>query len=71
MSARIETWGRKYLVGRRVSPQAHQHMQDSLLEEAELDSDCFVFQVSEVKEVTRESSEPSAMGENLQPDYSE
>lgn len=31
----------------------------------------FVFQVSEVKEVTRESSEPSAMGENLQPDRPE
>ncbi|NJO03002.1 MAG: hypothetical protein HC880_16145, partial [Bacteroidia bacterium] len=39
LRARIDQWGRKYLVGRRVSPQAHQHMQGSLLEEAELDSD--------------------------------
>ncbi|MEM6449130.1 MAG: DUF389 domain-containing protein [Cyanobacteria bacterium P01_D01_bin.105] len=39
---RLDDWGRKYLVGRRVSPQAHQHMQDSLLDEAELDVDYVV-----------------------------
>lgn len=39
---RLDDWGRKYFVGRRVSPQAHQHMQDSLLEEAELDYDYVV-----------------------------
>ena len=36
---RLDDWGRKYFVGRRVSPQAHQHMQDSLLDEAELNYD--------------------------------
>ena len=39
---RLDDWGRKYFVGRRVSPQAHQHMQDSLLDEAELDYDYVV-----------------------------
>ncbi|MGB7085664.1 MAG: hypothetical protein WBD47_08920 [Phormidesmis sp.] len=123
MKSQIDEWGRKYLVGRRVSPQAHQHMQDSLLEEAELDIDyvvltlgaCliatlgllsnstaviigamliaplmlpirsvafgileeayiakrmnqpfrFVFQVSEVKQVTRESVQPSSHMEDI------
>lgn len=39
---RIDEFGRKYFVGRRVSPQAHQHMQESLLDEAELDVDYVV-----------------------------
>ena len=38
----LDEWGRKYFVGRRVSPQAHQHMQESLLDEAELDVDYVV-----------------------------
>lgn len=38
----LDDWGRKYFVGRRVSPQAHNHMQDSLLQEAELDYDYVV-----------------------------
>lgn len=42
MRERIDEVGRKYFVGRRVSPQAHQHMQDSLLDEAELDLDYVV-----------------------------
>ena len=41
----LDEWGRKYFVGRRVSPQAHQHMQDSLLDEAELDIDYVVLTV--------------------------
>ncbi|MEL7352445.1 MAG: DUF389 domain-containing protein [Cyanobacteria bacterium P01_A01_bin.116] len=39
---RLDDIGRKYFVGRRVSPMAHQHMQDSLLDEAELDLDYVV-----------------------------
>ncbi|MFK8186058.1 MAG: DUF389 domain-containing protein [Phormidesmis sp.] len=42
IDGQIEDLGRKYFVGRRVSPQAHQHMQDSLLDEAELDVDYVV-----------------------------
>ncbi len=42
MRSRLDEWGKKYFVGRRVSPQAHQHMQDSLLDEAELDIDYIV-----------------------------
>lgn len=42
---RLDDWGKKYLVGRRVSPQAHQHMQDSLMTEAELDYDYIVLTV--------------------------
>lgn len=42
---RLEDFGRKYFVGRRVSPQAHHHMQDSLLDEAELDIDYVVLTV--------------------------
>lgn len=38
----LDEFGRKYFVGRRVSPQAHQHMQESLLDEAELDVDYVV-----------------------------
>ncbi len=38
----IDEWSRKYFGGRRVSPQAHQHMQDSLMDEAELDYDYVV-----------------------------
>ena len=45
LDERLEALGRKYFVGRRVSPQAHQHMQDSLLEEAELDVDYVVLTV--------------------------
>ena len=41
----LDEWGRKYFVGRRVSPQAHQHMQDSLMDEAELDIDYVVLTV--------------------------
>ncbi|MEM6597798.1 MAG: DUF389 domain-containing protein [Cyanobacteria bacterium P01_D01_bin.36] len=43
--AQLDEWGRKYFVGRRVSPQAHQHMQDSLMDEAELDIDYVVLTV--------------------------
>lgn len=42
MRSRIDEWSKKYFVGRRVSPQAHQHMLDSLLDEAELDIDYVV-----------------------------
>lgn len=42
LDERLEDLGRKYFVGRRVSPQAHQHMQDSLLDEAEIDLDYVV-----------------------------
>ena len=42
LDEQLDDFGRKYFVGRRVSPQAHQHMQDSLLEEAELDVDYVV-----------------------------
>ena len=42
MRSQLETWRNRYLVGRRVSPQAHQHMQESLLDEAELDYDYIV-----------------------------
>lgn len=42
LDERLDDLGRKYLVGRRVSPQAHQHMQGSLLDEAELDVDYVV-----------------------------
>jgi len=41
----IDDWSKKYLVGRRVSPQAHQHMQDSLMDEAELNYDYIVLTV--------------------------
>ncbi|MGD1895388.1 MAG: DUF389 domain-containing protein [Phormidesmis sp.] len=40
--SQLDEWGRKYFVGRRVSPQAHQHMQDSLMDEAELNVDYVV-----------------------------
>lgn len=39
MRSHLKAWRSKYLVGRRVSPQAHQHIQESLLDEAELDYD--------------------------------
>lgn len=42
MRERLDHFNKKYFVGRRVSPQAHQHMQDSLLDEAELDYDYVV-----------------------------
>jgi len=42
LDERLDDFGRTYFVGRRVSPQAHQHMQDSLLQEAELDVDYVV-----------------------------
>ncbi|NJM96774.1 MAG: DUF389 domain-containing protein [Phormidesmis sp. RL_2_1] len=42
MKSQFEHWGRKYFVGRRVTPQAHQHMQDSLMDEAELNIDYVV-----------------------------
>lgn len=42
LRSQLNEWGRKYFVGRRVSPQAHQHMQDSLMDEAELDYDYIV-----------------------------
>ncbi|MEM8503431.1 MAG: DUF389 domain-containing protein [Cyanobacteria bacterium P01_D01_bin.1] len=42
MRSQLKSWRTKYLVGRRVSPQAHQHMQESLLDEAELDYDYIV-----------------------------
>ncbi|MEL6602315.1 MAG: DUF389 domain-containing protein [Cyanobacteria bacterium J06614_10] len=45
MRERIDEWSSKYLVGRRVSPQAHQHMQDSLMDEAELDYDYVVLTI--------------------------
>lgn len=45
IGAQLEAWKRKYFVGRRVSPQAHQHMQDSLMDEAELDIDYVVLTV--------------------------
>ncbi|MEL6938783.1 MAG: DUF389 domain-containing protein [Cyanobacteria bacterium J06598_1] len=40
--SQIDEWSRKYFVGRRVSVQAHQHMQDSLMDEAELNYDYVV-----------------------------
>lgn len=45
MRSRADEWSKKYFVGRRVSPQAHQHMQDSLLDEAELDLDYIVLTI--------------------------
>ncbi|MEL6352540.1 MAG: DUF389 domain-containing protein [Cyanobacteria bacterium J06627_28] len=42
---RLDDWRKKYLEGRRVSPQAHQHMQDSLMDDAELDYDYVVLTV--------------------------
>ena len=39
---RLDDWGTKYFVGRRVSPQSHQHMQDSLMDEAALNIDYVV-----------------------------
>ncbi len=45
MRERIDDFIRKYFVGRRVSPQAHQHLQDSLLDEAELDGDYVVLTI--------------------------
>ena len=40
--SQLDEWSRKYFGGRRVSPQAHQHMQDSLMDEAKLDYDYVV-----------------------------
>lgn len=42
LKSQLDAWGRKYLVGRRVSPQAHQHMLESLIEDATLDGDYVV-----------------------------
>ncbi len=42
MRSQLDTWRKKYLVGRRVSPTAHKHMQENLLDEAELDYDYIV-----------------------------
>ncbi|MEL7328585.1 MAG: DUF389 domain-containing protein [Cyanobacteria bacterium J06559_1] len=45
IQSQFDEWKRKYFVGRRVSPQAHQHMQDSLMDEAELDYDYVVLTI--------------------------
>ncbi len=42
IGSRLDEWSRKYFGGRRVSVQAHHHLQDSLMDEAKLDYDYVV-----------------------------